>query len=351
MFTTVIWNNNQASVVTMGTLHMGPGDLVISSYFFNKNSCERVLPEVPAVLRQWPKPSTDRGRLETFKRGLVRGPFDSVGNLQKGGSHQISHERSCHVRGVDSWYIRFLKTCPFRISEHTMKGTKKEGKGGNWPFGRSPLHHFLIQSSVSVCTCRFITVPQKSQWSVTVLSVNLVLDPQTQTPYRGHVGPPGPNPTTFPLHQLPHRIVTQHRFPCQYKTNDNVFKSLSRHTPPSVHPMNKTVHPLLKPLDCPFTGSFTYNTICRVHGDVTYGGLWELRITSHNTVWLIDSPLDQGCKLWLIFFISNKNTHETESRGDTFPQTLSKDTVLWGTPFLGGSPMCPRHLLSPVTGK
>ncbi len=36
------------------------------------------------------------------------------------------------------------------------------------------------------------------------------------------------------------------------------------------------------------------------------GSLWVVRISSHNTVWLTDSPLVQGCSL--IFFICNKNT-------------------------------------------
>jgi hypothetical protein len=40
-------------------------------------------------------------------------------------------------------------------------------------------------------------------------------------------------------------------------------------------------------------------------------GLWVVRISSHSTVCLTGSPLEQGCSL-IIFFIVNKNTWERE---------------------------------------
>ena len=64
-------------------------------------------------------------------------------------------------------------------------------------------------------------------------------------------------------------------------------------------------------VDCQGDGSYTLSVFCRDHGDVTHGGpgivLWRVRITSHNTEWLIDSPLEQVfCLLWFSFIIPDK---------------------------------------------
>ncbi len=53
---------------------------------------------------------------------------------------------------------------------------------------------------------------------------------------------------------------------------------------------------------------------------------WVVRISSHNTVCLIGSPLEKGCSL--IFWIGNKNTWEKEKQSKTLNR-FSKLCLLW----------------------
>jgi hypothetical protein len=61
------------------------------------------------------------------------------------------------------------------------------------------------------------------------------------------------------------------------------------------------------------------------------GLLWVVRISSHITVCLIGSPLEQGCSL--IIFLLSINTHERETTHSLFqdlnPKLLIKNTLIF----------------------